>query len=92
MTSTTTLETTAAEINHIDHHHGVSDEDHAEEYHLHVHYVLFTSWWYIGGLAIAELVIYLITLLMIRWMTITRSRQKRSHFTWRYSGSTTLHV
>ena len=82
-----TTHTIMADLDHHDdhktHHHGPTETDHDREYHLHVHYVIFTSWWYLAGLAIAEVVVYLITLLIIRLMNRTRSRKRRSTFAWR---------
>ena len=85
--STCTTHTIMADPDHPDdhetHHHGPTQTDHGQEYHLHVHYVIFTSWWYLVALAIMEVVVYLITLLIIRLMNRTRSRKRRSTFAWR---------
>ena len=61
-------------------HHGPIQTDHGQEYHLHVHYVIFTNWWYLVALAIMEVVVYLITLLIIRLMNRTRCRKRGKHF------------
>ena len=61
---------------HVDqgnHHHEPADTDHAKDYHLHVHFVVFTSWFVFGVLASVEIVVYLITLLIIRLINRTRS-------------------
>ncbi|XP_072027984.1 uncharacterized protein [Amphiura filiformis] len=80
--------TNAAELDHKHPYHEPTHNDHHEqEYHLHVHYVIFTSWWYLVALAIVEVVVYLITLLIIRSMNRTRTKQRRSNFTWRYTGN-----
>ena len=56
-----------------------------DPYHrVHIQCVIFTSWWYVLAFAVAEIVVYLITLLIIRVMNRTRSNPIRSEFSWRH--------
>ena len=56
-----------------------------DPYHrVHIQFVIFTSWWYLLALAIVEIVVYLITLFIIRAMNRTRHNPIRSEFSWRH--------